>query len=67
MTFDFPAPGVELRVPRSRTVCRDFAAQHQLRHVYDLTRGIGAQLILELALVSPGQIVVGSCLWLNQV
>jgi 3-isopropylmalate/(R)-2-methylmalate dehydratase large subunit len=67
LTFDFPAPGVELRVPRSRSICRDFAARHHLRNVYDLNLGIGAQVILELALAGPGQIVVGSGRCLHQV
>src|SRR5687767_1495877 len=58
LTFDFPAPGVELRVPRSRSLCRDFAARHSLRHVYDPNLGIGAQLLMELLLVKPGQVVV---------
>jgi homoaconitase/3-isopropylmalate dehydratase large subunit len=67
LTFDFPAPGVELRVPRSRSLCRDFAARHNLRHVYDLNLGIGAQLLMELLLVKPGQVVVGTGRCLHQV
>ena len=60
LTFDFPAPNVESRVPRSRAVCREFVARHGLRHVHDLNLGIGAQVLLELGVVTPG-LVVGGC------
>jgi 3-isopropylmalate/(R)-2-methylmalate dehydratase large subunit len=60
LTFDFPAPNVESRVPRSRAVCREFAAHHGLRHVYDLNLGIGAQVLLEMGVVTPG-LAVGGC------
>jgi 3-isopropylmalate/(R)-2-methylmalate dehydratase large subunit len=60
LTFDFPAPNVESRVPRSRAVCREFAAHHGLRHVFDLNLGIGAQVLLEMGVVTPG-LVVGGC------
>ncbi len=67
LSFDFPAPGVEIRVPRSRTVCRDFALRHGLRHVFDLNMGIGAQILVEHGIVRPGQIVAGSGHCLHQV
>ncbi|HEX7878446.1 MAG TPA: aconitase family protein [Candidatus Eisenbacteria bacterium] len=60
LTVDFPAPNVESRVPRSRAVCREFAAHHGLRHVFDLNLGIGAQVLLEMGVVTPG-LVVGGC------
>lgn len=59
MTFDFPAPEVEARIPRSRGLCREFAARHDIRQVYDLNLGIGAHVMLELGLMQPGQIVLG--------
>lgn len=59
LTLDFPAPEVEARIARSRSLCRDFARDQQLRHVFDLNLGIGAQVLLELGLILPGQIVVG--------
>lgn len=59
MTFDFPAPEVEARIPRSRGLCREFAARHDIRQVYDLNLGIGAHVMLELGLLQPGQIVAG--------
>ena len=60
LTFDFPAPNVESRVPRSRAVCREFVSRHRLRHVHDLNLGIGAQVLLEMGVVTPG-LVVGGC------
>lgn len=67
MTIDFPAPGVEGRVPRCRGVCREFASRHHLRHVYDVNLGIGAQVLLELGLVTPGQVIVGCGRCLHQL
>lgn len=60
LTFDFAAPNVESRVPRSRAVCREFVSRHGVRHVYDLNLGIGAQVLLEMGVVVPGM-VVGGC------
>jgi 3-isopropylmalate/(R)-2-methylmalate dehydratase large subunit len=59
LTFDFPAPHVEARVPRSRSVCRDFAARLELKDVFDLNQGVGAQVLLEKGVVAPGEVVAG--------
>lgn len=59
LTFDFPAPHVESRVPRSRSVCREFAARLMLKDVFDLNQGVGAQVLLEKGVVAPGEVVAG--------
>lgn len=59
LTFDFPAPHVESRVPRSRSVCREFAARLELKDVFDLNQGVGAHVLLEKGVVAPGEIVAG--------
>lgn len=67
LTLDFPAPGVEVRVPRSRAVCREFAAGQGLRNVYDLNLGIGVHVILEMGVVTPGDVVTGCGRCLHQI
>jgi 3-isopropylmalate/(R)-2-methylmalate dehydratase large subunit len=59
LTFDFPAPHVEARVPRSRSVCREFASRLELQDVFDLNQGVGAQVLLEKGVVAPGEVVAG--------
>lgn len=59
LTLDFSAPEVEARIPRSRTLCREFARHQGMRHLFDLNLGIGVQVLLEAGLILPGQVVVG--------
>ena len=60
LTMDFQAPEVEEQTPRSRAMCRELVEKFGLTHVFDLNAGIGSHVILESALVRPGQLAAGS-------
>jgi homoaconitase/3-isopropylmalate dehydratase large subunit len=59
LTMDFQAPEVESQIPRSRALCRELSEDYGLRNVFDLNMGIGSHVVLESALVTPGQLVAG--------
>jgi 3-isopropylmalate/(R)-2-methylmalate dehydratase large subunit len=44
----------------ARKIVRDFARKQKIKNLYDFTQGIGNQLILESALISPGQLILST-------
>lgn len=60
MTFDYQAPAKDVKVAANQRLCREFAARHGVRGVYDVDRGIGQHVLLEAGKILPGEVVIGT-------
>ncbi len=60
MTFDYQAPAKVTKVAENQRICREFAAQHGIKSVYDVQYGIGQHVLLERGRVLPGEVIVGT-------
>jgi 3-isopropylmalate/(R)-2-methylmalate dehydratase large subunit len=60
MTFDYQAPAKVVQVANNQRICREFAAKHDIPHVFDVNAGIGQHVLLEHGMVLPGSVIIGT-------
>ena len=61
MVMDHFAPNKDIKAAIQCKTCRDFCAQHEVTHFYDVGRmGIEHALLPEKGLVLPGDVVIGA-------
>jgi 3-isopropylmalate/(R)-2-methylmalate dehydratase large subunit len=58
-TFDCNAPANTIAYANNQQICRDFAADQDIR-VFDVDAGIGSHVLMEQGLARPGGTVVGT-------
>lgn len=58
-TFDCVAPAVTIPYANNQQICRDFAADQDIK-VYDVDSGIGSHVLIDTAKCTPGSTVVGT-------
>lgn len=58
--IDHVAPAVNVAVANAQLRIRQFAREQGIRRLFDVGRGVCHQIMIEEALVSPGQIALGS-------
>jgi 3-isopropylmalate/(R)-2-methylmalate dehydratase large subunit len=58
-TFDCNAPANTIAYANNQQICRDFAAEQNVR-VFDVDAGIGSHVLMEQGLARPGGTVVGT-------
>ena len=60
ITLDHAAPAPSVKHAENHTAIREFVRDQDVRHFFDVGRGICHQVLSEEAVVLPGQIILGS-------
>ena len=59
-TFDLQAPAHSEKAANNQKIIRDFAKRQGIKNVFDVNHGVGQHVMLEAALIKPGDIVLGT-------
>ena len=59
-TFDLQAPSHSEKVSNNQKIIREFAKRQKIKHLFDINHGIGQHVMLEMGLVKPGDVILGT-------